>query len=160
MKLLGATLILCAAALVCHALLAERRRERETLRELSAALESLEREVRASLTPLPRLLARRGYGQYADAFFAAMLECGELPLPERWRAAALSLPLSPREREVVARPASALGGEEDDLLRALRAAATELRRALEEKERARAGETRLITSLAFSLGLLLTILLI
>jgi len=69
-KLLGAALILCGAALQCHALLGARRQERAALRELSAALESLERGIRASLTPLPRLLGQRGAGKYADAFFA------------------------------------------------------------------------------------------
>ena len=66
MKLLGAALILCGAALQCHALLGARRQERAALRELSAALESLERGIRASLTPLPRLLGQRGAGKYAD----------------------------------------------------------------------------------------------
>ena len=70
MKLLGAALILCGAALQCHALLGARRQERAALRELSAALEGLERGIRASLMPLPRLLGQRGAGKYADAFFA------------------------------------------------------------------------------------------
>ena len=73
MKLLGAALILCGAALQCHALLGARRQERAALRELSAALEGLERGIRASLMPLPRLLGQRGAGKYADAFFADVL---------------------------------------------------------------------------------------
>ena len=60
MKLLGAALILCGAALQCHALLGARRQERAALRELSAALEGLERGIRVSLMPLPRLLGQRG----------------------------------------------------------------------------------------------------
>jgi hypothetical protein len=90
MKLLGAALILCGAALQCHALLGARRQERAALRELSAALEGLERGIRASLMPLPRLLGQRGAGKYADAFFAdvlAQLENGT-PLPDGWREAA------------------------------------------------------------------------
>ena len=89
MKLLGAALILCGAALQCHALLGARRQERAALRELSAALEGLERGIRASLMPLPRLLGQRGAGKYADAFFAdvlAQLENGT-PLPDGWREA-------------------------------------------------------------------------
>ena len=73
MKLLGAALILCGAALQCHALLGARRQERAALRELSAALEGLERGIRASLMPLPRLLGQRGAGKYAEAFFADVL---------------------------------------------------------------------------------------
>ena len=86
MKLLGAALILCGAALQCHALLGARRQERAALRELSAALEGLERGIRASLMPLPRLLGQRGAGKYADAFFAdvlAQLENGTPPPPGR-----------------------------------------------------------------------------
>ena len=77
MKLLGAALILCGAALQCHALLGARRQERAALRELSAALEGLERGIRASLMPLPRLLGQRGAGKYADAFFADVLVMDE-----------------------------------------------------------------------------------
>ena len=95
MKLLGAALILCGAALQCHALLGARRQERAALRELSAALEGLERGIRVSLMPLPRLLGQRGAGKYADAFFAdvlAQLENGT-PLPDGWREAAARTPL-------------------------------------------------------------------
>ena len=120
MKLLGAALILCGAALQCHALLGARRQERAALRELSAALEGLERGIRASLMPLPRLLGQRGAGKYADTF----------------------------------------GGEEDAVLRALRAAVQALRGTLTERERQSARDTRLVTTLCFSLSLLVTILLI
>ena len=105
MKLLGAALILCGAALQCHALLGARRQESAALRELSAALEGLERGIRASLMPLPRLLGQRGAGKYADAFFAdvlAQLENGT-PLPDGWREAAARTPLGEREHEVLRR---------------------------------------------------------
>ena len=147
MKLLGAALILCGAALQCHALLGARRQERAALRELSAALEGLERGIRASLMPLPRLLGQRGAGKYADAFFAdvlAHLENGT-PLPDGWREAAARTPLGERE---------------DAVLRALRAAAQALRGTLVERERQSARDTRLVTTLCFSLSLLVTILLI
>ena len=162
MKLLGAALILCGAALQCHALLGARRQERAALRELSAALEGLERGIRASLMPLPRLLGQRGAGKYADAFFAdvlAQLENGT-PLPEGWREAAARTPLGEREQAVLSGLADALGGEEDDLLRALHAAAQTLRDSLRERERDSARDTRLVTTLCFSLSLLVTILLI
>ena len=155
MKLLGAALILCGAALQCHALLGARRQERAALRELSAALEGLERGIRASLMPLPRLLGQRGAGKYADAFFAdvlAQLENGT-PLPDGWREAAARTPLGEREQTVLSGLADALGGEEDAVLRALRATLT-------ERERQSARDTRLVTTLCFSLSLLVTILLI
>lgn len=164
MKALGAALLLGGAALLCRALLADRRRERDTLRALAAALEGLEREVRVSLVPMPRLLARRGWGRYADAFFASVLALreaqSERSLPDCWRAAAHSLPLSPQERESIARPADALGGEEEDLLRALHASAQELRAALVSRETESARERRLIPALCFSLSLLVTVLLL
>ena len=162
MKLLGAALILCGAALQCHALLGARRQERAALRELSAALEGLERGIRASLMPLPRLLGQRGAGKYADAFFAdvlAQLENGT-PLPDGWREAAARTPLGEREQAVLSGLADAFGGEEDAVLRALRAAAQALRGTLMERERQSARDTRLVTTLCFSLSLLVTILLI
>lgn len=157
MKLLGAALILCGAALQCHALLGARRQERAALRELSAALEGLERGIRASLMPLPRLLGQRGAGKYADAFFAdvlAQLENGT-PLPDGWREAAARTPLGEREQAVLSGLADALGGEEDAVLRA-----QALRGTLMERERQSARDTRLVTTLCFSLSLLVTILLI
>ena len=162
MKLLGAVLILCGAALQCRALLGARKRERDALRELSTALEGLERGIRASLTPLPRLLGQRGFGRYADAFFSDVLARmeGGSPLPDGWRGAAARTPISERERAELAGLADALGGEEDDLLRALRAAAQTLRDALRERERDRARDARLVTTLCLSLSLLVTILLI
>ena len=118
MKLLGAALILCGAALQCHALLGARRQERAALRELSAALEGLERGIRVSLMPLPRLLGQRGAGKYADAFFAdvlAQLENGT-PLPDGWREAAARTPLGEREQALLSGLADAFGGEEDAVL--------------------------------------------
>ena len=162
MKLLGAALILCGAALQCRALLGARRQERAALRELSAALEGLERGIRASLMPLPRLLGQRGAGKYADAFFAdvlAQLENGT-PLPDGWREAAARTPLGEREQALLSGLADTFGGEEDAVLRALRTAAQALRSTLMERERQSARDTRLVTTLCFSLSLLVTILLI
>lgn len=164
MKLLGAVLILGGAGLLCREKLSRRRAEREALRALAAALEGLEREIRVSLAPLPRILEHCAAGGCAAPFFAAILSQRQrepdAPLPDHWRAAARSLPLSLREQESLARPAAALGGEEEDLLRALRAASSELRAALAERERNAAGEDRLIAALSLSLSLLFAILLI
>lgn len=163
MKLLGAMLLLGSAGLLCRTELAQRRREREALRALAAALESLERGVRVSLAPLPCLMEQCGEGIAGDFFSAVLSRAREEPdvsLPALWRAETHSLPLSPRERECLARPALAFGGEEEDLLRALRDCAAELRASLAERERAAAGESRLIATLSFSLSILFAILLI
>ena len=104
MKLLGAALILCGAALQCHALLGARRQERAALRELSAALEGLERGIRASLMPLPRLLGQRGAGKYANAFFADVL-----PTPSAGRRTRCSAPCARRRRRCAVRSRSGSG---------------------------------------------------
>ena len=162
MKLLGAALILFGAALQCHALLGARRQERAALRELSAALEGLERGIRASLMPLPRLLGQRGAGKYADAFFAdvlAQLENGT-PLPDGWRKAAARTPLGEREQAVLSGLADALGGEEESVCAALTLAASELSR-LEEELRQRERETgRITAALCLGGGAMLCILLL
>ncbi len=104
MKLLGAALILCGAAPNAMRCSAHGGRSVPPC-GLSAALESLERGIRASLTPLPRLLGQRGRGKYADAFFAdvlAQLENGT-PLPDGWREAAARTPLGEREQAVAIR---------------------------------------------------------
>ena len=98
----------------------------------------------------------------ADAFFAdvlAQLENGT-PLPDGWRKAAARTPLGEREQALLSGLADAFGGEEDAVLRALRAAAQALRGTLMERERQSARDTRLVTTLCFSLSLLVTILLI
>ena len=116
MKLLGAALILCGAALQCHALLGARRQERAALRELSAALEGLERGIRASLMPLPRLLGQRGAGKYADAFFADVLAASGsrlcypvLPTPSAGRRTRCSAPCARRRRRCAVRSRSGSG---------------------------------------------------
>lgn len=77
--------------------------------------------------------ARRG--KYADAFFAdvlAQLENGT-PLPDGWREAAARTPLGEREQALLSGLADTFGGEEDAVLRALRAAAQALRGTLTER---------------------------
>lgn len=164
MKLLGAVLILCGAALHCITLFSLRRRQREALLQLSAAIEGLARELRVSLVPMPQLLARRGQGYYADAFFCTVLEKrqqrADAALPECWREAVQLLPLSKREQESLARPAAAFGGEEEDLLRALHTAAVELRASLSTLDRESAKSSRVIPALCFGSAILLTALLI
>ena len=147
----------------CHALLGARRQERAALRELSAALEGL------GAGYAPRSCRCRGCsgsarrGEYADAFFAdvlAQLENGT-PLPDGWW----------RRPPPGRRSASGAGCAIRSCRRArrggrtrcsapLRAAAQALRGTLMERERQNARDTRLVTTLCFSLSLLVTILLI
>ena len=80
---------------------------------------------------------------YTSAFFAdvlAQLENGT-PLPDGWREAAARTPLGEREQALLSGLADTFGGEEDAVLRALRAAAKALRGTLTERERQRAQDT-------------------
>ena len=163
-RLIGAALLLSGTALLYGGIAGGRRRELCALRELIAALEFLERGVRASLTPMPRLLAQRGLGVQADAFFTrlrGLLRADDgCSFAECWRAAAEPLPLRPQEKEMLAALGAALGGEEESVLLALQNTARALRTALSAREAAQRQESRLSGTLCFSGGLLLTILLL
>ena len=102
-------------------------------------------------------------GKYADAFFADVL-ARSWRMGRRCRTAGAKPPPGRRSasgsRLLLSGLADAFGGEEDAVLRALRAAAQALRGTLTERERQSARDTRLVTTLCFSLSLLVTILLI
>lgn len=163
MKLLGAVLILSGSLLVRARLLLTRRRERQALCEIIAALEYLARELRSSLLPLPRLLERRGLGAYADEFFSQTLTLhtadGDIPFALCWREAAARLPLAAPERETLLRTAEAFGGEEESALAALRGGISALRAALEGRQVEERRNGRLTGALCLSGGMLLVILL-
>lgn len=164
LRLLGAALVLSGAGALHWRISDTRRQELRALRETAAALEVLARGVQASLAPMPRLLAARGGGEYADAFFDRvrhLLAEEEQPLDVCWRRAAEEmLSLGPRERGILAALGAALGGEEESVLRALRSTAQELRSALLEKEAARRQESRLAGTLCLGGGMLTVILLL
>lgn len=164
LKLAGAALIAGGALMIRQRLLLAGKRERETLDDLAAALACLERGVRTSLRPLPRLLEERGIGRYADEFFERVLAAraadADRPLSDCWREAARRLALSARERETLARVSDAFGGEEEGLLSALHGALEELNAARRERARTAREDARLINAVCLSAGTLLTILLI
>lgn len=158
---LGAGLILCAALLVRHTLLCERRTQQRVRRALAAALEAMEAEIRALLTPLPDLF-RRERGTEIRAFFSCFADLlgSGTPIADAWRGAVGILPLPEDERDALALFGARLNGDEDGVCAALTLTARTLRTHYEEAERRRGQEERLTTALCLSAGLLLAILLL
>lgn len=161
LRWLGAGLILSGGLLTRRALLGEARRAQRTRRELSAAFEEMEAEIRLLLTPVPALL-RRARGASAEAFFRGTREglSRGLSLAEAWRASSEELPLPPLEREPVAGLGARLDGGEESACGALTLAASELRRAYDRAERERGEKERLTTSICISMSLFLIVLLL
>ena len=132
------------------------------MQSLRDALLALEREIALNLTPLPKLFARGGCGEIADAFFASVsegLRAGGT-LRDCWAASAQTLTLPEAERERVAQFAATLSGDEKAVRRALRAMAGELSGALEARERERAQRERVTTAICVSASTFLLLMLI
>lgn len=161
LRWLGAGLILSGGLLTRRTLLGEARRVQQARRELAAAFEEMEAEIRLMLTPVPALL-RRARAESAEAFFRGAREglSRGLPLAEAWRASAETLPLPELEREPVARLGARLDGGEESACAALALAASELRRAYDRAERERGAKERLTTSVCVSMSLFLIVLLL
>ena len=155
MKLLGAALILCGAALQCHALLGHGGRSVPAAGAFRRIGGLGARDTRLAQLPLPRLLGQRGGGKYADAFFADDARaagrmgrrCRTAGASRRRRRSAsgsrLCYPVLPTPSAGRTRCSAPL-----------RAAAQALRGTLTERGAAeRARDTRLVTTLCFSLSL-------
>ena len=141
---------------------AERRRRLDTLWALSAGLERMAEAIRLERTPLPRLLERLGREEAAADFFRRLsraLKQGQRA-ETAWRAEAEALPLSREDREALAEAAGGLAGDEEQVCRALTAAAVRLRRSLEAERAASPEREKRSTALWLSGGALLVILLI
>ena len=111
-KLVGAVCILGAGTWAWRRSAAERRRELDTLADLTALLDRMGEEIRLRRTSLPRLLGSLGRdrtGPVRDfcTSVAASLARGA-PLGQSWRSAAEALPLGPESRTAL----TALGDEE------------------------------------------------
>lgn len=143
-------------------ILSKARREERTMRSLRDALSALEREITLTLTPLPVLFTRGGYGEIADAFFASVSE-GLLTggtLRDCWASSARLLTLPQAEKDRVARLGASLGGDEEAVCRALRAMEDELSEAMEARERERTQRERVTTALCVSASAFLLFILI
>lgn len=160
LRALGAALILGASLAARRLALEEGRRTQRLRRDLAAALEAMEAEIRLLLTPFPSLL-RKDYGETCSFFAKSVclyLNMGRA-LPEAWRAAAENLPLPEAERRAVSSMSLRLDGDEASVCAALRLTAEELRRFAREAAPAERLRERNITVFSVSIGLLLIILL-
>ena len=159
MKLAGSVLVLGASALFWFLRMRERRRRRETLRDLISALGRMSEELRMARPPMPWLLERtaENCGPAAE-FFRRSAEA--LRQEASWQEAIACLPLSREETRVLEELRHGLRGDEEAVCAALRHAAGRLSRVVEELEGRRQSEERQLTAVCFSGGLLLVILLI
>ena len=159
-KLVGSCLVLAGGLLVWYLRMAERRRERETLREMIAALHRMGEEIRLARTPLPELLERLEKSCRTDAatFFrkgAAMLRQGE-----RWVPYVEELPLSSEARRCLRDMAMDLNGDEHNMCKVILLAIEELERERKKQEEQRPGEEKQLTAVCFSASAMLVILLV
>lgn len=159
---IGAMAIFGAGLMLRGTILSKARREDRTMRALSDALLTLEREIALNLTPLPVLFARGGYGEAADAFFASVSEGlrADETLRFCWAASARTLPLPQAAKDRVAQFGASLSGDEEAVRRALRAMADELSAALKARECERAQRERVTTAICVSASAFLLLILI
>lgn len=164
LKLLGGILVLLGGGLGRWAQMAERRRRRDTLFELAAALRRMGESVRMARTPLPLLLEglSEGCGRDAAAFLLGAAEAarrGE-DLPGRWRRLAEDLPLSEGDRRALAGLADDLQGDEEKVCKAVLLVSIQLEKSASAAEETRRAEEQRASALWFSAAALLVILLI
>ena len=163
LKLLGSACVLGGGLLCWLMALSERRRTREDLSDLLAALRRMREEIRMARTPLPLLLEALGSdcrGLETAALFQRSAEAalqGE-GLETVWRDGVRLLPLAPREREVLEN--LTLRGDEESICKGISLVITDLARGIEELERQRPERDRRTAALCFSGAALLVILLI
>lgn len=162
LRLAGGALILAGGVLLRGALLAGAREELRTLRVMRDALLALEREIALTLSPLPEILSRGGFGTAADAFFFAVhrdIQSGQT-LAEAWADAVQALSLPQEQKARFARLGAILGGGEESVRRTLLSVADELSCAIDARERRRQEQERLTTALCLSGSALLVLILI
>ena len=159
-KVIGSSLVLAAGFFLWYLRMAERRRQRDTLREMTASLRRMGEEIRLARTPLPDLLERLAKGCRTDAaaFFregAAMLRQGQ-----PWRPGVEQLPLSGDVKHSLRKLAGDLHGDEHKVCKAIYLAIAEMEKEWEEREKRRPGEEKQLTAVCFSASAMLVILLI
>ena len=121
LKLLGAACIFAAAGWAWRRGTAERKRELDTLADLTALLGRMDSEIRLRRTSLPRLLGDLGRGPEVRRFCISVAAAlaRDAPLGESWRAAAADLPLGTGERAAVAALGDLLQGDEENICKGI-----------------------------------------
>lgn len=163
-ELLGSLCIFAAGGVVWSRRRQGRRRQRELLWELAAALDQMEAEIRLERTPLPLLFRHmvQESGQETEGLFAAVaraVTAGEAPSVS-WRRAVSALPLSEGDERVLIRVADAMQDSETNICKVMSLASDSLRKSLSVLEARRSEEDKRATALCFSTAALLVILLI
>ena len=163
LKLLGSACVLGGGLLCWLMALSERRRTREDLSDLLAALRRMREEIRMARTPLPLLLEALGSdcrGPETAALFRQSAEAARQGegLEAAWRDGVRLLPLASREREAL--EGMTLRGDEESVCKGISLAITALAKCVEELERQRPERDRRTAALCFSGAALLVILLI
>lgn len=161
-KLFGAALVLAAGVWARWTAVAQRRRRRDMLASLCAALRCMSEEIRMTRVPMPELLEALGarYPDGAGAFFQRVAAGIDRGLGKAWQQAAEELPLPREERMALRELGWGLRGDEEAACRALAAASLRLERLLEEWDRQRPEEEKRATAMWLSGSALLVILLI
>lgn len=164
LKLLGSVCILSAGFLLRTFRVQENRQEIFALRDILAALEQMEAEIRLNRTPLPRMLPRLAEGRREDVrtFFQVVAEAlhqGE-PLPSAWRSAAVNLPISIGGQARVAELGEKLGGDTEKICNGILLASNSLEKELSERLSGQADFEKRSTAVCLSGAALLAILLI
>lgn len=164
LKILGSACILGGGVLARYFQATAHRREMDTLSDLLWALRRMAEEIRMARTPLPLLLDRlsQGCGEAAGAFFqdaAAAARQGE-DLGSIWRQGAESLPLSAASASALAELGESLGGDEEQICKAISLVIYSLAKEAEERSSRQPEESKRATALCLSGAALLVILLI
>ena len=113
-KLVGAVCILGAGTWAWRRSAAERRRELDTLADLTALLDRMGEEIRLRRTSRDRTGPVRDF----CTSVAASLARGA-PLGQSWRSAAEALPLGPESRTALTALGDSLQGDEESVCKAL-----------------------------------------
>ena len=161
-KLLGSLCVFCGGMLVWWNHMAEQRRKRDTLAELTTALRRMKEEIRMARTPLPRLLEALSKDcrmEGTAALFHKSAQAARLGegLRDVWRQMVQFLPLEPRERRIVGQ--LELYGDEENVCKGISLVIRELEKCADEWEKRRPEETKRTSALCFSGAALLVILL-
>ena len=158
-KLLGAVLLCAGGGFFCVQGIAARRMKMQRLRELCAALESIEAAVRWQKLPLPRAIGLQEERALCGKTFAAVkrkVESGT-PLQTVWEKQVWE-DFLPEIAEILCR--IEWGGDETQLLGNLRYAAEQLQTMASEKAQQQAAAERLSIALSVSAVALAVIILL
>ncbi len=159
-KLAGSGLVLLGGAVLWCLRMAERRRERETLREVILALGRMREEIRMARTPLPLLLerlaadCRTGAGEFFCLWAASLRGGGARKLTEE------DVPLKGAAGRCLLELQKTAKGDEESICKVIALAVMELEKERSSLEERRQDEEKQLTAVCFSASALLVILLI